>query len=156
MNMGLRQANESDEHQVDMDAPRHTCSKKKVVTRRQQSMRKLASTDVLLLVKIKEALARTVALHDVLGELLPGAHFDAVEKKLAARYHEITQLEAQIPDPPKSITDLLSRAEIARFGADLDKNGEIAELTSQGVFQGPSARLIDAVIQFGKCGTSDK
>jgi hypothetical protein len=77
-------------------------------------------------------------------------------KDVEALHDEIRELEAQIPNPPQSFMDLLARAEIARFGADRNKTGEMAELTSQDVFEGPAARLIQAVIRFGERDTPRK
>ena len=93
-------------------------------------MRKRASTDAPLVTKIREAVVQTEALHHVLGKLRAGANFDAIEKKVSARYEEIRQLGALIPDPPQSFMDLLARAEVARFGADRNQSGEMAKLAS--------------------------
>lgn len=103
-----------------------------------------------------EAVAQTEALHHVLGKLRPGANFDAMEKKVSARYDEIRQLEAQIPDPPQSFMDLLAGAEIARFGAGRNENGGNGGTNKPRPVRRPAARLIDAVIQFGEGDTSRK
>ena len=153
MNLTLRQANESDEHQVEANAPSHDRSQK-VSAARRQSKRKGVSTNASLVDKIRDTIERSDALYPVLGKLRAGAKFD--EKKAEALHNEIRQLETQIPDPPQSFMDLLARAEIARFGADRNESGEMAELTSQDVFEGRAARLIDAVIQFGERETSRK
>jgi DNA repair exonuclease SbcCD ATPase subunit len=153
MNLTLRQANESDEYRVEASAPSHDRSQK-VTAARRQSKRKVVSTKASLVDKIRDTIERSDALCPVLGKLHAGAKFD--EKKAEALHNEIRQLEAQIPDPPQSFMSLLARAEIARFGADRNKSREMAELTSQDVFEGPAARLIDAVIQFGERETSRK
>jgi hypothetical protein len=156
MNLTLRQANKSNEHQFEVDAPAGDRLKKTAPRRRASSKQRASAPQVSLAAKIRETGARTDALCHVLGKLRPGPKFDAMEKDVEALHNEIRELEAQIPNPPQSFMDLVVRAEIARFGADRNKSGEMAELTSEDVFEGPAARLIDAVIQFGEGDTSRK
>jgi hypothetical protein len=74
---------------------------------------------------------------------VPKARIDQLEG-------DLEELEGQIPNPPQSLADLLAWAEIARAGADIRKDGTMAETTERDVFTRPAARLIEAVLQFAK------
>jgi hypothetical protein len=131
MNMTLRQANESNERQVEVDAPAGDHLKKTAPRRRASTNKRASAAHASLVAKMREAVARNDALCHALGKLQPGPKFDAMAKDVEALHDEIRELEAQISNPPQSFMDLLARAEIARFGADRNKNGEMAQLTSQ-------------------------
>jgi hypothetical protein len=104
-----------------------------------------------LLTKIRKTAARLDEAFDALGKVKPG---DPVEAGAQARIDQLEgdleDLEGQIPNPSQSLADLLAWAEIARAGADIRKDGTMAETTERDVFTRPAARLIEAVLQFAK------
>jgi hypothetical protein len=57
-------------------------------------------------------------------------------------------VEAQVANPPGSYGDVVALAEIVRSGADVRRDGRMAELDQDDVFQRPAARLVEAVLQF--------
>jgi hypothetical protein len=61
---------------------------------------------------------------------------------------ELRALEDLIPSPPRSLEDVVLRAEIAHFGADKLPDLQLAALDLKDCIEGPAARLILAVVQF--------
>jgi hypothetical protein len=102
-----------------------------------------------LLAKAKAIMARKDAVVRTIGRLLDGPEFDDGEAELTRLQAELEDLEAEIPSPPQSFGDLVVRAEIARYGADVRKDGTMAEAGDDDVFVGPAARLVEAVLQMG-------
>ena len=106
-----------------------------------------------LLTKIRETAARLDEAFDVQGKVKPG---DPVEEAAQARIDQLQgdleDLEGQISNPPQSFADLIAWAVIARTGADLRDDGTMGECQERDVFLRPSARLIEAVLQFAKGG----
>jgi hypothetical protein len=102
-----------------------------------------------VVVKVRETAALLEEAFAAYGKVQPG---DAVEAGVQARIDqiqgELENLEGQIPNPPRSFADLVAWAEIARAGADVRKDGTMAETTERDVFARPAARLIEAVLQF--------
>ena len=79
------------------------------------------------------------------------ARFDAwLGKDVSdADWDEIYRLEAQIPNPPRSFADVVARAELAYFGCDKGLDNRTMDLDAEDCWEGPVARLIEAVLQFG-------
>src|SRR5262245_57540265 len=84
----------------------------------------------------------------VQAKLYPGAEHDAAEAEVMRWTATLKELEAQVPNPPRSYADLVLLAEIGRHGANLGRDGRMAELDANDVFARPAARLIEAVLHF--------
>jgi hypothetical protein len=91
--------------------------------------------------------------YEVAGKLHPGAEFDAANAEVNRWRGALDELVNQISNPPCSYTDLMVLAEIARFGADIGENGTMADLVADDIFARSTARLIEAVLQFGRTST---
>ena len=102
-----------------------------------------------LLTEIRETAVRLDEAFDVQGKVAPG---DPVEEAAQARIDQLQgdleDLEGQISSPPRSFADLIAWAEIARAGADLRDDDTMGECQERDVFLRPSARLIEAVLQY--------
>ena len=92
--------------------------------------------------KLRADLARFDAW---LGKDVSDADWDDV---FASDWDEIYRLEAQIPNPPRSFADVVARAELAYFGADKGPDNRTMDLDEGDCWEGPVARLIEAVLQF--------
>jgi len=79
------------------------------------------------------------------GKDVSDADWDDV---FASDWDEIYRLEAQIPNPPRSFADVVARAELAYFGADKGPDNRTMDLDEGDCWEGPVARLIEAVLQF--------
>jgi hypothetical protein len=102
-----------------------------------------------LRVRLRSAMAKADAAVKVAGRLMPGAEFDLAEAEVARCAEGIRAIEDEIPSPPRSFEDLVARAEIARHGGEV-LDGKLKEAEDrEDTFQGPAARLIVAVLQFG-------
>jgi hypothetical protein len=64
------------------------------------------------------------------------------------RLAELNALEAQIPNPPQSLSDVIARAEIAHFGADKEMDDRTMVSHDEDCFEGPAVRLIKAVLLY--------
>ena len=93
--------------------------------------------------KLRADLARFDAW---LGEDVSDADWDDV---WGSDWNEIYRLEAQIPNPPRSFADVVARAELAYFGCDKGLDNRTMDLDAEDCWEGPVARLIEAVLQFG-------
>jgi len=92
--------------------------------------------------KLRADLARFDAW---LGKDVSDADWDDV---WGSDWNEIYRLEAQIPNPPRSFADVVARAELAYFGADKGPDNRTMDLEEGDCWEGPAARLIEAVLQF--------
>ena len=81
-----------------------------------------------------------------LGKDVSDADWDDV---WGSDWNEIYRLEAQIPNPPRSFADVVARAELAYFGCDKGLDNRTMDLDAEDCWEGPVARLIEAVLQFG-------
>jgi hypothetical protein len=104
-----------------------------------------------LVAQIRETAERLHEAFNVLGKVQPSdrAGEEAAQAKIDELQDRLEELGEQIPDPPKAVADLVAWAEIAHAGADVRRDGTMAEATSGDVFDRPAARLIEAVLQFG-------
>ena len=101
-----------------------------------------------LLAQIRDTARRLEEAFDVYGKIKPNdTEEPAAQAKIDQIENELEAMEGQIPSPPQTFTDLLAWAEIARAGADIRKDGTIAETSERDVFQRPAARLVEAVLQ---------
>jgi len=101
-----------------------------------------------LRIRLRKAMAKADTALQVASRLLPGAECDRAEAERAQWLDEIAAMEAEIPNPPRSFEDLVTRAEVARYGGDV-VDGKLMEAEDEeDVFTGPAARLIEAVLQF--------
>jgi hypothetical protein len=112
-------------------------------------------TDGPDVLEVRTVLARLAESRDAAGKLHDwGPEFDAANDKIDRWMAKLDELEAQIPNPPRSYVDLVILAEIARAGADVGGDGRMAELDDNDCFERPAARLIEAVLQFGQAVNS--
>jgi hypothetical protein len=102
---------------------------------------------------VRRVAARLHESHEIAGGLHPGAEFDAANAEIDRWRAALEELENQVPILPGCYGDLMVLAEIARFGADVGKNGRTADLVADDMFVRPAARLIEAVLQFGQSST---
>jgi hypothetical protein len=99
--------------------------------------------------KIREAIARV----DEAQRLCFSFDDDneAANHQRDEREAELSALEAQIPNPPRSFWDIVARAQIAYLGADKECDDErIMVAHSDDCFEGPAVRFIEAVLQFAE------
>ena len=107
-----------------------------------------------LLPKIREAVIRLNEAFDVQGKVHPydKAADDAAQARIDEFQDALEELEDQIPSPAQSFSDLVAWAEIAHAGADVRRDGTMAEAEQDDVFSRPAARLIEAVLHLAKGG----
>jgi hypothetical protein len=79
---------------------------------------------------------------------LKGAAFHAANAERARWQARLDELEAQVPNPQSSFSDLVVLAEIAHAGAEVGEDGRMAEIDEPDIFERPAARLVEAVLQF--------
>src|SRR5262245_30523893 len=95
----------------------------------------MASHPSPLLPKVREAMARLDEAVGVQAKLHAGAEEDAAEAEVMRWTAALKELEAQVPNPPCSYGDLVVLAEIGRHGADVGRDGRMAELDQVDCFQ---------------------
>lgn len=100
-----------------------------------------------LLDRILEAMAAQRAANKVAGGRLFGPEFDAAEAEVRTWDKRIEELEAEIPNPPRSDGDIVMRAVLARWFVLEDLSGVMTALDDGDVCDKRAARLIEAVLQ---------
>jgi hypothetical protein len=108
------------------------------------------ATDSYDVVEVRRVVARLAESREATGKLHDGPEFEAANGNIDRWKAKLDELEAQVPNPPRSFNDLVILAEIARAGADVGKDGGMVELDDDDCFERPAARLIEAVLQFGQ------
>jgi hypothetical protein len=108
----------------------------------------MPTTNALLLLRVRQVVSRLAEARDTQGKLPPGAarDLDVSDAEIDKCLAELTELEQQVPRPPRSYDDLVILALIAQCGAEV-RNGTMAELDGD-IFERPAARLVEAVLQF--------
>jgi hypothetical protein len=100
-----------------------------------------------LLARIYEAVTRQGEACTRSGTLLAGPERDAANAEVSKWEERLEELEALVPNPPRSHDDILVRAVLARYFEDGD-DGRMKSLDDGDVFQRRAARLIEAVLQW--------
>jgi hypothetical protein len=98
------------------------------------------------LASIHEVIARLREANVIAGKLLAGPEFDAAEAEVIRWEERLEELEARIPNPPRSPHDILLRAVVARY-FDGVADGPMESLGGD-VFERRAARLIESVLQW--------
>jgi hypothetical protein len=80
---------------------------------------------------------------------LPREVFEAADHRFTLALKRVDELAAHLPNPPRSISDVVLRAQVAFCHAD-KRNGRLAALSNEKVGDDEfvNARLIEAVLQF--------
>jgi hypothetical protein len=65
--------------------------------------------------EIRAKIAELRAAYDVVAKLHPGPDFDAAEARVDLLADELNDLEEQIPNPPRSLADIVMRADVAMY-----------------------------------------
>jgi hypothetical protein len=97
----------------------------------------------VLLLKVREVVARLAGARNACGKLRLGDEFDRANVEISRLQDELDELEAAVPSPPRSHDDLVVLAEIVHGDAEVDSDGRLVELDEPA-----AARLVEAVLQF--------
>lgn len=90
--------------------------------------------------------AREIAASIAAAEKL--ADEEACDAAITEAHADLQDLDERIPRPPCSFADLVARAQVAYAGAEVRDDGSMAEADNPDLFEGPAARLVEAVLQF--------